>query len=113
MENSDSDRIDNLPTYESGNVPQALDRTQSMNRVILDASIQRRLLQETTLWMVCNKKYNKNCIKFVSQYVILILITITCITQLLLKDIGDESLDFYRSILSLIIGLILPAPSMK
>ena len=62
-------------------------------------------------WESCCMIVNKNMVKFLSTFIISLIVIALCCYQIVDKEITDKSL--YVSLLTLITGIYLPQPSLK
>ena len=67
--------------------------------------------EDDITWRSCCFIINKNMIKFLSTFIISLIVICLCCYQIVDKSITDKSL--YVSLLTLITGIYLPQPSLK
>ena len=63
-------------------------------------------------WKSCCLITDKRAVLFFSQYIIMLIIVIFCVVQLILSP-DCNSQRAYSALLTLIIGIIVPQPSIK
>ena len=83
------------------------------NTDINSLSTERKFKRET-LWkcFFCGS-VDKRVVEFTSQFIICIIIMGFCISQLSKGGLGCEEGSLYQSLLTMVIGLVLPNPKMK
>jgi len=91
--------------------PFAPTRTLDMPTLERVNSVDIKHIEDLNQWNACccEQKTDSRLIKFIAQYLILMVLFLFCLTMLWNADSCDES-SGYLSLLSVIIGIALPQP---
>lgn len=91
--------------------PFAPNRTLDMPTLERVSSVDIKHIEDLSQWNTCccEQKTDSRLIRFIAQYLILLLVFVFCLTMLYRSETCEDTTG-YLSLLSLLLGIIVPSP---